>query len=58
MLYGAAEAEPGGERDAARRGMRYVGEIQHDQAKASALEQQVGGAEDLLKAVLGLLSIS
>ena len=54
MLDGAAEAEPCGQRDAARGLRRQVAEIEDDQAEASAFEQQIGGAQDLLQAVLGL----
>jgi len=55
MFDGAAEAEPCGQRDAACGLMRYVGEIEEDQAEASAFEKQVGGAEDLLEAMFGLI---
>ena len=51
VLDGAAEAEPCGQRDAAGGLRREVGEVEDDQAEASAFEQQVGGAEDLLEAV-------
>ena len=51
---GAAKAEPRGQRDAARGLRRQVAEIEDDQAEASAFEQQVGGAEDLLQAMVGL----
>ena len=53
MLDRTAEAEPCGQRNTARRLRRKVGEIEDDQAEASAFEQQVGGAEGLLEAVLG-----
>src|SRR5208283_2540377 len=52
VLDGAAVAEPGGQRDAAGGLRRQVGEIEDDQSKASAFEQQIGGAEDLLQTVL------
>ena len=58
MFYGAAEAEPGGERNAAGCRMRHLGEIEDDQAEASAFEQKISGAEDLLEAVFGLFSVS
>src|SRR5215468_3754885 len=50
----AAEPEPCGQRDAARGLRRNVGEVEDDQAEASAFEEQVGGAEDLLQAVFGV----
>ena len=58
VFYGAAEAEPGGQRDAAGPLMRHVGEIEDDQAEASAFEQKISGAEDLLEAVFGLFAVS
>src|SRR5579871_518321 len=52
VLNGAAEAEPCGQRNAAG-GLRWqVGEIERDQAKASAFQQQVGRAQDLLQTTL------
>ena len=58
MLNGAAEAEPCCEWDAARGLLWYVGEIENDQAKASAFKEKIGGAEDLLEAVFGVFSVS
>ena len=54
MLNGAAKAEPCGQRNAAGGLRGYLGEVEDDQAEASAFEQEVGGAEDLLKTILGL----
>src|SRR5215510_8937048 len=46
VFDGATEAEPRGQRNSAR-GLRWnAGQVEDDQAKASAFEQQVGGAED------------
>ncbi len=53
VFNGAAEAEPRGQRDAAGGLRRQVGEVEDDQAEASAFEQQVGGAQDLLEALVG-----
>jgi hypothetical protein len=58
VFNGAAEAEPGGERDAAGGLGRQVGEVEDDQAEASAFEQKVGGAEDLLEAMFGLARVA
>ncbi len=54
MLDGAAEAEPCGQRNAARGLGRQVAEIENDEAEASAFEQEIGGAKNLLETVLGL----
>lgn len=51
MLDGATEAEPRGQRDAARGLQRQIGEVENDQAEASAFEKQVGRAQDLLESL-------
>ena len=51
MLDGAAEAEPCGQRNAACGLVRQVAEVENDQAEASAFEQEIGGAKDLLETV-------
>ena len=57
VLDGAAEAEPCRERDAAGGLRRQVSEIEDNEAEASAFEQQVGGAENLFEAALGIVGI-
>jgi hypothetical protein len=57
VFDGAAEAEPRGQRDAACCLWRQIAEIEDDQAEASAFEKQVGGAQDLLQAVLCLIYV-
>ncbi len=54
MLDGAAEAEPGSQRDTARGLRGYVADVEDDQAEASAFEQQVGGTQKLLETAFGL----
>ena len=54
MFDGAAEAEPCSQWNAAGGLRGKVGEVEDDEAEASAFEQQVGGAEDLLETVFGL----
>ena len=54
VFDGTAEAEPRGQRDAARGLQWHVAEVESDQAEASAFEQQVGGAKKLLQRVLSL----
>ena len=58
VFDGAAEAEPGGQRDTARGLGRKVADVEDDQAKASAFEQQVGGAEKLLQTAFGGARVS
>ena len=47
MLHRAPQAEPGGERDAARRRRRGVAEVHRHDAEAAALNQQVGRLEGM-----------
>ena len=51
MFDSAAEAEPRGQRDSADGLRGQIGEVKNDQAKASAFEQQVSRAQDLLETV-------
>ena len=45
MLHGAAQTEPGSERDAARGAHRSIAQIQRHHAEAAALQQQVRRTE-------------
>ena len=51
VFDGPAESEPRGQRDTACRLRWDIGKVEDDQAEASAFEQQVGSAEDLLQAM-------
>src|SRR6476469_900518 len=45
VFNGAAQAEPGRERNAAREAERGVAEVEHHQAEAAGLDNKVGGFE-------------
>ena len=51
VFDGAAQAKPGGERDAASRGGRSIAEIENDHPETTALDQQVDRFEGVLGAV-------
>lgn len=46
------KAEPGGQWDTAGELIGDSGEIEHDQSEAAALQDEVGGFQDLFKIVL------
>ena len=51
MFDRALEAEPRCERNAAHEFLGNSGEIEHNQAEAAALQDEIGGFEDLFEAV-------
>ena len=51
MFHGAAQAEPGSQRDAARGGGRRIAQIHGHQSEPAALDQQIGGFEGVLGVV-------
>src|SRR5215469_982126 len=55
MFDSALEAEPGCERNAPHELFGYSSEIERDQAEAAALQDEVGGFENLLEPVLVML---
>src|SRR5690348_14010316 len=56
MLDRALKTEPGCERNAAREFFRNSRKIEHHQTKAAALQNEVGGFEDLGEAMLTTLT--
>ena len=51
MFHGAAQAEPGSERNAARAGGWGIAEIEDDESEATALNEEVCGFEGVLGVV-------
>ena|SRR5215813_6327300 len=58
MLDRALEAEPRCERNAAYEFLGNSGEIERNQSKSAALQDQVGGFENLIKSVLVMAASS
>src|SRR5271167_3133635 len=52
-LYRTAKTEPSGQRDIARRLRRQIAQIEDNHSEASAVEQQIGGAQNLFQTLLG-----